>query len=83
MHFIPPASHWLPSVETRFKSCSWLLFASMLLDRFGRDQHDLLVRQLINIKQSGSVSEYIDRFAGLVDQLAAYEGPPNSLHHTM
>lgn len=83
MHFIPPASHWLPSVETMLKSCSWLQFASMLLDRFGRDQHELLVRQLINIKQFGSVSEYIDRFAGLVDQLAAYEGPPISLHHTM
>jgi hypothetical protein len=83
MHFIPPTSHWLPSVETRLKSCSWLQFASMLLDRFGRDQHELLVPQLINIKQFGSVSEYIDRFAGLVDQLAAYEGPPISLNHTM
>jgi hypothetical protein len=83
MHFVPPASHWLPSVDSKLKTCSWLQFTSLLLDRFGRDQHEALVRQLINIKQSGTVAEYIDKFAGLVDQLAAYEGPSNQLHHTM
>jgi hypothetical protein len=83
MHFIPPASHWLPSVESKLKSCSWLEFSSMILDRFGRDQHELLVRQLLSIKQSGTVVEYIEKFAGLIEQLAAYEGVGNTLHNTM
>jgi hypothetical protein len=55
----------------------------MILDRFGRDQHELLVRQLLQIKQSGPIAEYIDKFAGLIDQLAAYEGMGNPLHFTM
>jgi hypothetical protein len=83
MHFVPPAAHWLPSVEYKLKSCSRLQFSSMLLDRFGRDQHEVLIRQLLNIKQLGSVNEYIDKFASLLDQLAAYEGTTNPLHHTM
>jgi hypothetical protein len=43
----------------------------------------VLIRQLLNIKQLGSVNEYIDKFASLLDQLAAYEGTINPLHHTM
>jgi hypothetical protein len=47
--------------------CSWLH------DRFGRDQHDSLIRQLFHIRQVGSVQEYTDKFSELVDQLVAYE----------
>jgi hypothetical protein len=45
----------------------------LIHDRFGRDQHDSLIRQLFHIKQFGSVQEYIDKFRELVDQLSAYE----------
>jgi hypothetical protein len=83
MHFIPPATHWLPSVEPKLKSCSWLQFSSILLERFGRDQHEILVRHLLNIKQLGTVSDYIEKFSKLLGQLAAYQGPSNPLHHTM
>jgi hypothetical protein len=83
MHFVPPTSHWLPSVEPKLKYCTWLEFASMLLDRFGRDQHELLVRQLLHVRQSGTVADYIDKFVVLIDQLAAYEGAGNPLHYTM
>jgi hypothetical protein len=82
MHFVPPA-HWLPSVEAKLRYCSWLEFSSMILDRFGREQHELLVRQLLSIRQSGAVVEYIDKFDGLIDQLAAYEGLGDPLHYTM
>lgn len=34
----------------------------MVLDHFGRDHHELLVRQLFHIKQVGSVLDYIDEF---------------------
>jgi hypothetical protein len=83
MHFVPPAAHWLPSVKSILKYCSWLEFCTMILDCFGRDQHELLVRQLLQIKQSRPIAEYIDKFAGLIYQLAAYEGMGNPLHFTM
>lgn len=71
MHFTDPASRWLQSVDRKVKSCTWHDFGLMILDRFGRDQHEVLVRQLFHIRQTGSVADYIDRFAGLADQLAA------------
>jgi hypothetical protein len=44
MNFVIPGSRWLQSVQHKIKSCSWSMFASMVLDRFGRDQHELLIR---------------------------------------
>jgi hypothetical protein len=73
MHLRAAASRWLPSVEKKLKSCSWSEFKQLVMDRFGREQHKLLVRQFLNIKQSGSLSDYIDRFSELVDRLMAYE----------
>ena len=48
-----------------------------------RDQHELLIRQLFHIKQTGSVSEYIEQFSTLVDQLAAYSSPQDPLYFTL
>jgi hypothetical protein len=59
MHFIDPAAKWLQSVAKRVKSCSWFEFCKLVLDRFGRDHHELLVRQLLHVKQIGSVVDYI------------------------
>jgi len=44
-----------------------------VLDHFGKDHHELLLRQLFYIRQSGTVSEHVDKFSGLVDQLVAYQ----------
>jgi hypothetical protein len=83
MHFHDPAAHWFPSVEFKLNSCYRATFESMVLDRFGRDQHALLVRQLFHIKQNGTVEEYIAKFASLVDELTAYESKPDRIHYTM
>lgn len=83
MHIIPPAARWLPSVESRLKSCTWVEFSKLLLDRFGREQHELLVRQFLTICQTASVSDYVERFATLVDQLAAYGSQSDPLYSTM
>lgn len=79
MHLTAAASRWLPSVEKKLKSCSWFEFKQLVMDRFGREQHELLVRQFLNIKQSGSLSDYIDRFSKLVDRLMAYESQSDPL----
>ncbi|CAN6166061.1 unnamed protein product [Urochloa humidicola] len=83
MHFKDAAARWLQSVEKRLKFISWKEFCSMVLDRFGRDQHEILIRQLFHIKQVDSVKEYIDQFTELVDQLAAYESKTDPLYFTL
>lgn len=44
----------------------------MVRDRFDRDQHELLVCQLLHIRQTSSASEYVTKFTSLTDQLIAY-----------
>jgi hypothetical protein len=83
MHFTEVAARWLQSVEVRLQSASWDEFARMLLDRFGREQQELMLRQLFNIRQVGVVSEYVDQFSMLVDQLTAYGHSTDSLYFTM
>lgn len=83
MHFTVAASRWLQTVETRLKSSSWHEFCAIILARFGRDQHELLIRNLFHIKQTSSVAEYIERFATLMDQLVAYGSHTDPLYFTM
>lgn len=54
-----------------------------MLDRFGRDQKELLIHQLFHIRQTGSVSEYVDNFAQLVDQLTAYAHVTEPVYYAM
>ncbi|RLN30976.1 uncharacterized protein C2845_PM05G36120 [Panicum miliaceum] len=83
MHLTAAGARWLPSVEKKVKSCSWSEFTSLVLERFGREHHEILVRQLLNIKQTGSISDYIEKFSELVDRLAAYESQSDPLYFTM
>jgi len=53
------------------------------MNRFGKDQHELLVCQLFHIHQSASVQEYIDKFTRLVDQLIAYGRNTDPIYYAM
>jgi hypothetical protein len=83
MYFDGPAARWLQSVEHRAKLVSWDVFCKLVHDRFGCDQHEILVRQLFHIRQSGSVADYVEEFAQLVDQLAAYKSTTDPLYYTL
>lgn len=83
MHFDGRASRWLQSVERRIRQLLWLEFCSLVHDRFGREQHESLIRQLFHIKQLGSVADYVEQFLSLVDELAAYESRTDPLYYTM
>jgi hypothetical protein len=82
MQFEGPAARWLQAVQTKLNAISWEDFSVMVLQRFGRNQHQSLIRRLYRLIQTGSVEEYIDQFAELVDQLSAYETCPDPLHYT-
>jgi hypothetical protein len=61
---------------------SWKELCNWIHDRFGRDQHESLIRQLFHIKKLGTMQEYIDRLSELVDQLVAYEHSSDFCYYT-
>jgi hypothetical protein len=77
------ATRWLQSLDPRVKSLPWKDFCQLVLDRFGKAQYEALVRQMFNIRQSLTVQDYIDRFAGLIDQLVAYGRPTDPVFFAM
>jgi hypothetical protein len=82
MHFHGTAKRWLSSVKDQLEFTSWTDFCAQLLSRFAQDEHELLLRRLFQIHQSGPVSEYINEFVALVDQLKAYAKHPDPLYYT-
>jgi hypothetical protein len=82
MQFEGSAACWLQAVQPKISTVNWSEFCSMVLQRFGRNQHQSLIRRLYHLVQTGSVEEYIEQFADLVDQLSAYETSPDPLHYT-
>jgi hypothetical protein len=83
MYFEGPAARWLQSVQHRVNSVGWDVFSKLVHDRFGRDHHEILIRQLFHIKQNGSVADYVENFSQLVDQLAAYTATTDPLYYTL
>jgi hypothetical protein len=83
MYLKGPAVLWYQSIESQILNSSWTQFCQLLHDRFDRDQHDVLIRHLFNIKQTSSVSDYVVHFAKLVDQLSAYSQSTEPLYFTM
>lgn len=73
----------MQSIENKAKYITWDVFCKLVHDRFGRDQHEILVRQLFHIKQTGSVTDYVEEFAELVDQLSAYTSTTDPLYYTL
>jgi hypothetical protein len=83
MHFEGAVAHWWQSVERCLESVSSPELCRLLHERFGRDQHEALIRQLFHIRQVGSMADYVEHFSALVDQLAAYETVDNLLYYAM
>jgi hypothetical protein len=77
------AACWLQSLDPSFRSGSWGEFCRLVLDRFGKDQHEVLLRQLLHIRQTAGVQEYADHFTKLVDQLLAYGKNKDPLFYAM
>jgi hypothetical protein len=80
MYFEGSAVFWVQSMESRIREMGWETLCAALSARFGRDQHNLLIRQFYHIHQTGSVAEYVGNFDQLMHQLLAHE---NNLTSTM
>jgi hypothetical protein len=80
MNFVGAAAWWLSSIEESSQLASWSIFCQALLERFGRDEHTVFIRQLFSIRQTSSVAEYVERFSQLRDNLVAYGRPMDPLY---
>ncbi|WVZ88489.1 hypothetical protein U9M48_035006 [Paspalum notatum var. saurae] len=81
MHFSGAAARWLQSVDAQLRACDWIGFSQLLLDRFGKDEHELLIRQMLQIQQSSTVADYVEKFTAVVDQLIAYNNSNDPLYY--
>lgn len=55
----------------------------MVHERFGRDQHQLLIRKIFHIWQVSTVKDYVDRFAELANHLASHNSSIDALSYTI
>lgn len=72
LNFSGSAAIWLQSVQKKLTGFDWESFSTLLCTRFGRDRHQLLIRQFYTIKQTTSVSDYIEQFQLIINHLASY-----------
>ena len=70
--FEGPAARWLESVRRRVPNATWDEFCRLLHNKFGRNLHQSILRKFFSIQQTSTVKDYVERFAELFDQLAAY-----------
>jgi hypothetical protein len=82
MQFEGDAAQWLSSVQHKLARSTWQEFCAAVMHRFGKNQHQTLVRKLYRLRQTTSVVAYISAFSALMDQLSAYEPHPDMLHYT-
>jgi hypothetical protein len=79
--FTGDAATWLEAYLHQNPRPPWTEFAAAVLVRFGRNQHQVLVRRLFHIQQTTTVAEYVHRFAQLMDQISAYETRLDPVHY--
>jgi hypothetical protein len=83
LHFVATAKHWYNAAESQIQGCSWDTFSAMVMARFRKDHHELLLCQLFQIRQTGPVVKYVEKFSAIVDQLGAYHRTTDPLFFTM
>ena len=67
MYIEGAAAHWYQSIENTTVTATWSSFCQALHERFDRDQHEALIRKLFHVKQTSTVSDYVERFFELID----------------
>lgn len=83
-HFTHAAARWLQSIEHRLHNVTWETFSAMVWSTTvsAVTNMNFFFAKCSHIRMSSTVSDYIDRFTGLVEQLAAYTPHPDPLAHT-
>lgn len=77
IYFIGRAASWLRSSRAHVRYPVWEEFSATMSSKFDKDQHDLLIRQMDQIRQTGTVWEFYEHFDELMNQLLAYDPEVN------
>lgn len=73
IYFVGRAASWLRSSRAHLRFPMWGDFCAAVSEKFYREQHENLIRQMDSIKQSGMVWEFYERFDELMNQLLVYD----------
>ena len=82
MYIEGAAAHWYQSIENTPVTATWSSFCQALHERFDCDQHEALIRKLFHVKQTSTVSDYVERFSDLINH-SAYSASTDPLFYTM
>lgn len=80
-HFTGAAATWLEAFLAKKPGATWDEFVLAVQGRFLHNQHQVLLRRLLHLSQTGTVEEYVQKFSDLIDQLAAFDPHPDPLGH--
>lgn len=72
LNFKGTAVVWLQTFERRGRMLDWETFCDAVFDRFDRDQYQVQLCHLDALRQSGSVSEYLEKFEKLSHGILLY-----------
>jgi hypothetical protein len=73
LNFIDRATLWLETVEVSSRIEDWHTLCCLVFKRWDKDQHHIFMRQILALKQTGSVVEYIEKFEDLGHQLLLHD----------
>jgi hypothetical protein len=59
MQFTGPAARRLSAVQSQLRKFTWTEFCQEIVDRFGKNEHQSLIRKLYKLVQTGTVDEYV------------------------
>jgi hypothetical protein len=57
------------TVEVSGRIEEWTTLCNLVFKRWDRDQHQIFMKQVLALKQTGSIAEYIEKFEDLRHQL--------------
>lgn len=72
------AALWLQAFKRRHYLLHWDDFVAAVLDEFGQDEYDGQMNRLMQLKQSGSVTEHRSSFESCMYNLIALEPSPST-----
>jgi hypothetical protein len=74
--FTSAAATWLESFITKYSEATWPEFMAAMPTCFMHNQHQVLLRRLYRISQTGTMEDY-----DLIDAISAYDSQPNQLNY--
>ncbi|WVZ94909.1 hypothetical protein U9M48_040738 [Paspalum notatum var. saurae] len=80
LHLEGKAAQWYQVFKTQHKVNTWGKFVQAVLDKFGVYEHRHALNDLLDLKQSGIVEEYVDAFETLQYQVSLHNGHMGDLY---